>query len=183
MLCSKQSAQHSLCARRTFAAAPVSRRALVVVANEKQGKGGEEGGAKFDNSVYGTVAKNANFMLLGASIAKCGLDKALSGETGPWTVFAPNDDAFSATAKALKLSKMELLALPNLADILKYHVVSGKVMSADLKGGQEVTTLLGKTFKVSLAGGAKVNGIKIKKADVKVANGVLHVLEGVLIPE
>ncbi len=63
-----------------------------------------------------------------------------------------------------------------------FAVVAGSVMSGDLKEGQEVETLAGKKLKITLAGGAKVNGIKIKKADVKAANGVIHSIDAVILP-
>ena len=121
-------------------------------------------------SLSGLVSKNANFAILGSAITKAGLAGALGG-AGPFTVFAPDDDAFSAACKKLGVSKLALMDLPNLGDVLKAHVVAGSVLSGDLKEGQEVETLAGKKLKITLAGGAKVNGIKIKKADVKAANG------------
>ena len=80
------------------------------------------------------------------------------------------------------MTKVELMALPNLPDILKYHVVSGAVMSSQLTEGQEVETVLGKKLKVTLAGGVKINGVPVKKADIKVSNGILHSVSGVLLP-
>lgn len=97
-------------------------------------------------------------------------------------MFAPNDDAFVALAKKLGKTKMELLDLPNLADVLKFHVVSGRVMSTDLKEGMEAKTLAGKSVTITLSGGPKVNGAKIKKADVKCTNGVIHLIDAVLLP-
>ena len=102
---------------------------------------------------------------------------------GPLTVFAPNDDAFTEVIKALGTTKLGLMALPNLADILKYHVVAGSVMSSDLKEGQELTTLNGQKLKVTLAGGAAVNGIKVTKADIKATNGVIHAVKSVIVPK
>lgn len=151
---------------------------LVVVAS----KGGEEGGKTFDKSVYGTLAGNANYSLLASAIAKTGLDKVLTGP-GPFTLFAPNDDAFSDAARALKISKLELMALPNLADILKYHVIAGIVMSTDLKEGMSAKTVNGQSVTVSLKGGVTINGKKVKKADVKASNGVVHAIDAVLIPK
>lgn len=155
----------------------VSRRNLCVVA----AKGGEEGGKTFDKSVVGVLSGNANFALLASAIGKAGLAEALSGP-GPFTVFAPDDDALSAACKKLKISKMELMTLPNLADILKYHVIAGKVMSKDLTEGATPKTLNGKTVKVTLAGGAKINGIKVVKADFPATNGVIHRIAEVLLP-
>ena len=100
------------------------------------------------------------------------------------SAFAPNDDAVAAAAKALGTTKLGLRELPNLADILKYHVVAGTVLSGDLKDGQEVETIGGKKFKVTIAGGVpSVNGIKVTKKDIKVSNGIIHALSGVLVPQ
>ena len=81
---------------------------------------------------------------------------------GPFTVFAPNDDAFVEVIKALKTTKLGLMELANLGDILKGHVVAGALTSDQLTEGQELTTLSGQKLKVSLAGGASVNGIKAR---------------------
>ena len=96
---------------------------------------------------------------------------ALKGP-GPFTVLAPTNEAFIKALGALKLSKAQLLDLPNLASILKFHVISGAVMSGSLTDGLEATTLEGSKVKFSLAGGAvKVNGANVVKADIKVENG------------
>ena len=84
--------------------------------------------------------------------------------------------------KALGTTKLELRNLPALPDILKNHVVSGALLAGDLKEGQELTTLGGGKLTVTLAGGAKVNGVKITKTDIKATNGVLHAVAGVLTP-
>jgi len=101
----------------------------------------------------------------------------------PPQLFAPNDDAFAEVIKALKITKLELINLPNLGDILKNHVVAGAIMAADLKEGQELTTLGGGKLKVTLAGGAAVNGVKVTKADIKSTNGVIHAVKSVLVPK
>ena len=117
-----------------------------------------------------------------------------------------------AVAKKLGTTRLGLMELPNLGDILKYHgtdpptdppyprthtrvltrrrgggewgaVIAGKVTSDMLKEGMEAETLAGKKLKFTLAGGAKVNGIKIKKADVNASNGVLHVVTEVIVPQ
>ncbi|NVO33353.1 fasciclin domain-containing protein [Hymenobacter sp. P5342] len=109
-------------------------------------------------------------------------DKATSG--GPFTVFAPTNEAFDALpAGALDdLLKPENQA--KLASILTYHVVSGSVMAADLKDGQEVTTVDGKKLKVSISGSTvMINGATVIKADVKSNNGVTHVINQVLMPQ
>jgi light-harvesting complex I chlorophyll a/b binding protein 1 len=83
---------------------------------------------------------------------------------------------------ALKLSKAQLLDLPTLASILKFHVVPGKVLSSSLSNGLEATTLEGGKLKFDLSNGVKVNGANVIKADIVVDNGVIHVIDGVLLP-
>lgn len=155
-----------------------SRRSLCIVA----AKGGEEGGKTFDKSVAGILCSNANFTVLASGLGKAGLEKTLMG-TGPFTVFAPDDDAMAAQAKKLGVSKIELLTHPGLPDILKYHVVAGKVTSKDLSEGQELETLGGKKISVSLAGGVKVSGVKVVRADFPASNGVIHKVAEVLQPQ
>ena len=107
---------------------------------------------------------------------------ALSG-VGPFTVFAPTDAAFAA----LPAGTLDaLLADPSgkLTDILKYHVVSGKVLSTDLMDGMTAPTLLGKTINVTInAQGVFINGAKVTVVDIMADNGVVHVIDAVLIPE
>ena len=79
------------------------------------------------------------------------------------------------------MTKLALMDLPTLGDVLKAHVISGKVLSSDLKEGQVVETLGGKKVTITLAGGPTVNGIKIKKADVNCANGVIHAITEVIL--
>ena len=107
---------------------------------------------------------------------------------GPFTVFAPTNAAFDA----LPAGTLDTLLAPEnkgqLASILKYHVVSGKVMAADLKDGQVVPTVQGENLTVKLADGmaylidAKGNQTKIVKTDIDAGNGVVHVVDGVLLP-
>lgn len=160
------------------AGAMTARRSLVIRAAGGQGKGGEEGGAVFDKSVFGTIAKNAQYMMLGSLIIKAGLDKTLMDPNAKFTIFAPDDDAFAAAAKKLGVTKLELQNLPNLADILKGHVLSGEVLTSSFSG--DVTTVGGNSLKVESAG-PSVNGIKLKKKDIKVTNGIIHAIGEVLL--
>ena len=118
---------------------------------------------------------------LEAAVIAAGLADDLSG-AGPFTVFAPTDDAF----KALPAGTIEaLLADPtgDLADILLYHVVGAKAMSTDLSNGQMITTLLGKDIEVTINGdGVFINDAKVTVADLEADNGVVHVIDAVLLP-
>jgi uncharacterized surface protein with fasciclin (FAS1) repeats len=134
------------------------------------------------NTVVDIIVNSPAHDTLEAAVIAAGLADDLSG-TGPFTVFAPTDDAF----KALPAGTIEaLLADPTgaLANILLYHVASGKVMSGDLSDGQMVPTLLGKDVKVTINGdGVFINDAKVTVADLQADNGVVHVINAVLIPE
>ena len=119
---------------------------------------------------------------LAAAVTAAGLVKTLQGE-GPFTVFAPTDAAFAAIQKdvdtLLKPENKE-----NLASILTYHVVSGNAMAADLEDGQELTTVQGGKLKVSIKEGKVMIGeAHVTMADVVASNGVVHVIDKVLMPK
>ena len=115
-------------------------------------------------------------------MAQANLASALSGP-GPFTVFAPTNEAFVAALGALKLSKQQLLDLPTLSNVLKFHVVSGKVMSSALTNGMEAATLEGSKVRFDVGtAGVKVNGANVVKADIEVDNGVIHVISSVILP-
>lgn len=111
----------------------------------------------------------------------------LQGE-GPFTVFAPTNAAFDALPAGTLDSLLEPANVDQLKSILTYHVVAGKVLAADLKDGQVVTTVQGENLTVKLADGmaylidAKGNQIKIVQTDIDAGNGVVHVVDGVLLP-
>ena len=123
---------------------------------------------------------NADFSTLVAAITAAGLGDALSGE-GPFTVFAPTNAAFEALPEGL----LEKLLLPEnkevLTKILTYHVVASKVMAADVAAG-DVTTLEGSAFAITTEGGVKVNASNVTSTDVAASNGVIHVIDAVLVP-
>ncbi len=120
--------------------------------------------------------------LLEAAVIEADLAGALSGE-GPFTVFAPTDDAFLALAGALNASAEDLLALPELADILLYHVVGAQVLSTDLADGATATTLNGADVTVTINDdGIFINDAQVTVADIVTDNGVVHVIDAVLLP-
>ena len=123
---------------------------------------------------------NPDFSTLVAAITAAGLGDALSGE-GPFTVFAPTNAAFEALPEGL----LEKLLLPEnkevLTKILTYHVVPSKVMAADVAAG-DVATLEGSTFTITTEGGVKVNASNVTATDVAASNGVIHVIDAVLVP-
>jgi transforming growth factor-beta-induced protein len=119
---------------------------------------------------------------LTAAVVAAGLAETLQG-TGPYTVFAPTDAAFAAIQKDVdNLLKPENKA--KLSKILTYHVVSGKVMAADLKDGQMVTTVEGSKLKVTIKDGkVMINNANVISADIPASNGVIHVIDKVVMPK
>ena len=119
---------------------------------------------------------------LAAAVTAAGLVGTLQGE-GPFTVFAPTDAAFAAIQKDVdNLLKPENKA--KLADILTYHIVSGNAMAEDLEDGQELTTVQGGKLKVAINGdNVMIGDAKVTMADVEASNGVVHVIDKVLMPK
>lgn len=119
---------------------------------------------------------------LAAAVTAAGLVETLQGD-GPFTVFAPTDAAFAAIQK-----DVDTLLKPEnkekLASILTYHVVAGNAMAADLQDGQELTTVEGGKLKVSIKGDkVMIGNAQVTMADVAASNGVVHVIDKVLMPE
>ena len=128
--------------------------------------------------IVDTAVNAGNFKTLVVALKAADLVKTLKGK-GPYTVFAPTDEAFA------KIPKADLDALladkEKLSAVLTYHVVSGKVMAKDVKAG-DVATVNGKTIKVTTDGGVSVNTSKVTATDIKASNGVIHVIDTVLMP-
>jgi uncharacterized surface protein with fasciclin (FAS1) repeats len=126
------------------------------------------------------VAVANDFTTLVAAVEAAGLVETLSGE-GPFTVFAPTNEAFAALPDGL----LDALLLPEnkdaLTEILTYHVVSGKVLSTDLSSG-EVATVQGEDVTVVVDDGVTVEGANVVVADVEAGNGVVHVIDAVIVP-
>lgn len=123
-----------------------------------------------------------------SAVVEANLVDTLSGE-GPFTVFAPTDDAFANTLEALDITAEELLARDDLSDILTYHVVSGKVLSTDLTDGMVVNTVQGNTLTVGVHSDTGVtvtdssgNVSTVTTADVDANNGVVHIVDTVVLP-
>lgn len=131
------------------------------------------------------AAGSPDFTTLVAALQAAGLVDTLAGE-GPFTVFAPTDAAFDAALADLGITAEELLASDNLADILTYHVVAGEFLAADVVelDGQEVTTVNGQTVTITVTDeGVRVNDALVTTTDIQATNGVIHVIDGVLLPE
>ena len=134
------------------------------------------------NTVVDVIVNSEDHTLLEAAVIEAGLVEVLSAE-GPFTVFAPTDSAITVLVAALEITAEDLLALPNLSEILKYHVVAGAAMSGDLTDGQEIETLLGSNVTVTInAEGVFINDAQVTVADIEADNGVVHVIDAVLLP-
>lgn len=135
-----------------------------------------------DKDIIDTAVGAGNFTTLAAALTAAGLVDTLKGE-GPFTVFAPTDAAFAA----LPAGTVEDLLKPENKDklvaVLTYHVVPGKVMAADLSEGLMAATVQGQSVMITLDGGAKVDGAVISAADVTASNGVIHVIDSVILPK
>ncbi len=132
-------------------------------------------------NIVETAIAAGNFTTLVAAVEAAGLVDALSGE-GPFTVFAPTDEAFAALPEG---TVEALLADPtgDLAQILLYHVISGKVMAADVTDGLEAETLQGSTVTfMVMADGVTINEANIVATDIEASNGVIHVIDSVILP-
>ena len=126
-----------------------------------------------------TAVGAGNFKTLATALTAAGLIDTLKGK-GPFTVFAPTDAAFA------KIPKADLDALlkdkAKLTAVLTYHVVSGKVMAADVKAGK-VKTVQGSEITVATTGGVTVDGAKVSATDIVASNGVIHVIDSVILPK
>ena len=133
-----------------------------------------------DMDIVDTAVANGSFTTLATALTAAGLVETLKGE-GPFTVFAPTDDAFAALPEGL----LEKLLLPEnvavLTSILTYHVVPGLVMSADVTAG-DVATVEGSTIAIATDAGVTVNGANVTSVDVTASNGVIHVIDQVIVP-
>ncbi|NBZ86665.1 fasciclin domain-containing protein [Stagnihabitans tardus] len=134
-----------------------------------------------DKDIVDTAVGAGSFTTLVAAVQAAGLVETLKGP-GPFTVFAPTDAAFAA----LPAGTVEDLLKPENKDklvaILTYHVVPGKVMAADLTEGMKAASVQGGELTFTLEGGAKVNGAVISTADIAATNGVIHVIDSVILP-
>jgi uncharacterized surface protein with fasciclin (FAS1) repeats len=129
--------------------------------------------------IVDTAVNAGSFNTLVAAVKAAGLVETLKG-AGPFTVFAPTDEAFAklpdGTVDAL------LKDIPKLKQILTYHVVSGKVMAADVVKLQSATTVEGSDVKIDASNGVKVNDSTVTTPDVATDNGVIHIIDTVLLP-
>ena len=136
-------------------------------------------GSAHAKDIVDTAVAAGSFKTLATALQAAGLVDTLKGK-GPFTVFAPTDEAFA------KVPKADLDALlkdkAKLTAVLTYHVVPGKVMAADVKAGK-VKTVQGSELTVSTTGGVKVHAANVVKTDIAASNGVIHVIDSVIMPK
>ena len=138
--------------------------------------------AHHEKDVVDTAVAAGSFNTLLAAAKAAGLVDALKVD-GPITVFAPTDDAFAALPEGTVEDLLKPENKEKLQAILKYHVVAGKVTAADVAGLKSAETLLGQDLKVKASKkGVRINDANVVKADVMTSNGVIHVIDTVLLP-
>jgi len=140
---------------------------------------------------FNTFAQNKDIVQLAAeteslstlvtAVKAAGLLETLQSD-GPFTVFAPTNAAFEALPEGTLENLLKPENKDQLKAILTYHVIAGEVMSSDLKEGQQPETVQGSAVNISLKNGATVNGAKVTMPDVKASNGVVHVIDSVIMP-
>jgi uncharacterized surface protein with fasciclin (FAS1) repeats len=134
-------------------------------------------------NIVDTAVEAGSFKTLVAAVTAAGLADALSG--GEFTVFAPNDTAFAKLPEGTVEQLLKPENLSKLGDILKYHVVPGKIMAADVLAMNETghpVTLQGGTLEVTNVAPVTVNGVNVIATDIEATNGVIHVIDTVLMP-
>lgn len=145
---------------------------------------GSQAAAPAEQNIVEIAAGNEDFSTLVAAVTAAGLVDALSGE-GPFTVFAPNNAAFAALPAGTVETLLEEANLEQLTSILTYHVVSGQYLAAETAPGTyDLTTLQGGTVNVVVGedGTVTVDGASVIAADIQATNGVIHVIDAVIMP-
>lgn len=132
--------------------------------------------------IVDTAVEAGSFTTLVAAVQAAGLEDTLRGE-GPFTVFAPTDEAFAALPEGTVESLLLPENLETLQAVLTYHVLPGKVMSADIAGQElSVATVEGSEVMVNATDGVMVDSANVVTADIETSNGVIHVIDAVILP-
>ncbi len=160
--------------RRTYLALTASA-ALVMAGPALAGDG-------MKKDIVDTAVAAGSFETLVAAVQAAGLVETLKGE-GPFTVFAPTDEAFAALPDGTVEDLLKPENKDQLTAILTYHVVPGKVMSGDLSNNMMAATVQGGEVTIMTDGGVTVDGANVVQADIETSNGVIHVIDGVIMPK
>lgn len=134
-----------------------------------------------DKNIVELAVGSESLSTLVAAVKAAGLVETLSGE-GSFTVFAPTNEAFAALPEGTLESLLKPENKDKLVAILTYHVVGSTVLSTDLKDKMEAATVQGEKVKVDLSNGVKINNATVTAADVKASNGVVHIIDKVILP-
>ncbi|MEM1151739.1 MAG: fasciclin domain-containing protein [Pseudomonadota bacterium] len=137
--------------------------------------------AMSEKDIVDTAAEAGSFETLLAAATAAGLVDTLKGD-GPFTVFAPTDEAFAALPEGTVESLLQPENQDQLVAILTYHVVPGKVMSTDLSDDMTAATVNGAEIMIDLDDGVMVNTASVVSADIEASNGVIHVIDSVILP-
>ena len=159
--------------RRTFVALAAASTLLASTAAFAGGEG---------KDIVDTAVGAGSFNTLVAAVSAAGLVDTLKSD-GPFTVFAPTNAAFAALPEGTVETLLKPENKDQLTAILTYHVVLGKVMSGDLSNGMTATTAQGGDLTIMTEGGVMVNGANVTAADIEASNGVIHVIDAVILPE
>ena len=179
VLAAAQVASAGSCSSGNTAATNTGNSTEIVLASNA---GGAKEAAATKNIVETAVAAGT-FETLVAAVKAAGLVETLSGP-GPFTVFAPTDEAFAKLPKGTVASLLEPANKQKLVDILTYHVVPGKVMAADVVKLESAKTAQGQSLGIKVADGVvSVDGAKVVKTDITTSNGVIHVIDAVILPK
>lgn len=154
---------------------------LVHADHHKKGEGDKKEAAADAKDIVTIASEADDFSTLVAAVKAAGLVEVLKGE-GPFTVFAPTNAAFAALPEGTVEALLKPENKEKLAGILTYHVVAGKVMAKDVAAGK-VKTVQGKELTISVDGGTvMIDGAKVTKTDIVASNGVIHVIDKVILP-
>ena len=134
-----------------------------------------------DKNIVELAVGTESLSTLVTAVKAAGLVETLAGE-GPFTVFAPTNDAFAALPAGVLEDLLKPENKQSLIAVLTYHVVGAKVMSTDLSDGQTAATVQGEEIEVNLQDGVKISGAKVTMADIEASNGVVHVIDQVILP-
>jgi uncharacterized surface protein with fasciclin (FAS1) repeats len=148
-----------------------------------EGHGSHDASAHEQKNIVEIAVANSNFETLVAAVTAAGLAETLQGD-GPFTVFAPTDDAFAALPAGTLESLLKPENKDQLVAILTYHVIPGAVMAKDVVGLNEASTVQGTSITVTTNdSGVMVDGARVVTTDIEASNGVIHVIDKVLLPQ
>ena len=134
------------------------------------------------NDIVDTAVAAGGFKTLVAAVTAAGLVETLKGE-GPFTVFAPTDEAFAKLPEGVVADLLKPENKAKLQAVLTYHVVPGKVMAADVLKLTSAKSVQGQQLKIDTSAGVKVDGANVVQTDIVCSNGVIHIIDAVVLPK